>query len=69
MAIIGGRSSIQGPILGALLLAMFGEVFRNIFANANLLIYGVLILVVTLFTPDGLSGLFKRRGSKLGSNR
>ncbi|WP_420593715.1 branched-chain amino acid ABC transporter permease [Deinococcus sp.] len=69
MAIIGGRSSIQGPILGALLLAIFGEVFRNVFANANLLIYGVLILAVTLFAPDGLAGFFKRRGRKLGTNR
>jgi len=69
MAIIGGRSTIQGPVLGALLLSVFGEVFRNVFANANLLIYGVLILAVTLFAPDGLSGLFKRRGSKLGTNR
>ena len=69
MAIIGGRGSIQGPVLGALLLAIFGEVFRNVFANANLLIYGVLILIVTLFAPDGIAGLFRRRGRKLGSNR
>ena len=69
MAIIGGRTSIQGPAIGAILLAVFGEVFRNIFANANLLIYGVLILVVTLFAPNGIMGLFRRGGSKLGTAR
>ncbi len=69
MAIIGGRASIQGPIIGAVLLSVFGEVFRTVFASANLLIYGVLILVVTLFAPDGIMGLFGRRGRKLGTAR
>ncbi|RJF69083.1 branched-chain amino acid ABC transporter permease [Deinococcus cavernae] len=69
MAIIGGRGSIQGPIIGALLLAAFGEIFRANFANANLLIYGVLILLVTLFAPDGLMGLFQKGGRKLGTAR
>ncbi|SMB82761.1 branched-chain amino acid ABC transporter permease [Deinococcus hopiensis] len=69
MAIIGGRASIQGPVIGALLLAVFGEVFRTMFANANLLIYGVLILAVTLFAPNGVLGLFGRGGRKLGTAR
>lgn len=69
MAIIGGRSSLQGPIIGAVVLAVFGELFRNVFSNANLLIYGVLILVVTLFAPGGIMGLFARSGRKLGTAR
>ncbi|THF69833.1 branched-chain amino acid ABC transporter permease [Deinococcus sp. Arct2-2] len=69
MAIIGGRTSIQGPLIGALLLSIFGEVFRTVFSNANLLIYGVLILVVTIYAPNGLMGLFRRGGLKLGVNR
>ena len=69
MAIIGGRTSLQGPIIGAIVLAVFGEVFRNLFSSANLLIYGVLILVVTLFAPGGIMGLFSRRGRRLGTAR
>ncbi|UBV44793.1 branched-chain amino acid ABC transporter permease (plasmid) [Deinococcus taeanensis] len=69
MAIIGGRTSIQGPLIGAVLLATFGEMFRNVFSNANLLIYGVLILLVTLFAPNGIMGLFSREGRKLGTAR
>lgn len=69
MAIIGGRNSIQGPLIGAVVLAVFGELFRANFANANLLIYGVLILVVTLFAPNGIMGLFQRGGNKLGTAR
>ncbi|SEJ48514.1 branched-chain amino acid transport system permease protein [Deinococcus reticulitermitis] len=69
MAIIGGKNSIQGPVIGAVLLAVLGETFRNVFANANLLIYGVLILAVTLFAPSGLMGLFQKGGRKLGTAR
>lgn len=69
LAIIGGRTTIQGPLIGALVLSIFGEVFRNVFSSANLLIYGVLILLVTLFAPNGIMGLFQRAGSKLGTAR
>lgn len=69
MAIIGGRNSIQGPLIGAVLLSVFGEVFRTVFSSANLLIYGVLILLVTLFAPNGILGLFQRGGQKLGTAR
>ncbi|WP_233554791.1 branched-chain amino acid ABC transporter permease [Deinococcus cavernae] len=56
----------SGPIIGALLLAAFGEIFRANFANANLLIYGVLILLVTLFAPDGLMGCSRKAGANWG---
>ncbi len=55
-AIIGGRGTVWGPALGATLLILSAEFFRNIFAEANLLIYGVLILVVILFMPRGIVG-------------
>ena len=55
-AIIGGRGTVWGPALGATLLILAAEVFRSVFAEANLLIYGLLILIVTLFVPRGLLG-------------
>ncbi len=60
-AIIGGRGTIWGPTIGAVLLVFSAELFRNIFAQANLLIYGVLILVVILFMPRGLMGQLEHR--------
>src|SRR5262249_9344381 len=56
MAIIGGLGTVAGPILGAILLKLSSELFRNEFAQANLLIYGVLLIVVILFMPGGLIG-------------
>ena len=56
IAIIGGLGTVAGPILGAILLKLSSELFRNEFAQANLLIYGVLLIVVILFMPGGLIG-------------
>lgn len=56
MAIIGGLGTVAGPLLGAVLLKLSSEVFRNEFAQANLLIYGALLILVILFIPDGLMG-------------
>ncbi|MEZ4632790.1 MAG: branched-chain amino acid ABC transporter permease [Deinococcales bacterium] len=55
-AIIGGRSTLYGPLSGALLLVLSQELFRSVFAEANLLIYGVLIVLVVLFVPRGMLG-------------
>lgn len=60
-AIIGGRGTVWGPLAGAALLIVGREVFRQAFAEANLLIYGALILLVVLFAPRGLIGELTRR--------
>lgn len=56
MAIIGGLGTVAGPVLGAVLLKLSSEVFRNEFSRANLLIYGALLVIVILFMPGGLMG-------------
>ena len=68
MSIIGGLGTVAGPVLGAVLLKLSSEVFRNEFAQANLLIYGALLVVVILFMPGGLMGGF-RRLFKFGSRK
>lgn len=60
MAIIGGLGTVWGPVLGAVLLKLSSELFRNYFEQANLLIYGALLIAVILFMPDGLIGGFKK---------
>jgi branched-chain amino acid transport system permease protein len=65
MAIIGGLGTVAGPVLGAVLLKLSSEIFRNQFERANLLIYGLLLVGVILFMPDGLIGGFRRLYQKL----
>ncbi|GAC1602193.1 MAG: branched-chain amino acid ABC transporter permease [Myxococcales bacterium] len=64
MSIVGGMGTVLGPILGALVLLSVQEGFRNVFQQSSLLIYGVLIVIMVRFAPDGLSGrlqlLFRR---------
>ena len=59
MAIIGGLGTVAGPVLGAVLLKLSSEVFRSYFEQANLLIYGALLIIVILFMPGGLMGGFR----------
>ena len=60
IAIVGGLGTVAGPVLGAVLLKLSSEGFRNEFAQANLLIYGLLLIIVILFMPGGLMGGFRR---------
>src|SRR6266478_3652273 len=60
IAIVGGLGKVPGPVLGAVLLKLSSEVFRNEFSRANLLIYGALLVLVILFMPGGLMSGFRR---------
>lgn len=56
MAIIGGTGTVWGPFVGAAVLTLAGEWLRALFREANLLIYGVLIVLVVRFAPRGIVG-------------
>ncbi len=56
VAMLGGAGTLTGPIVGAVLLETASELFKNVFHEAHLLIYGVLIVLVVLFLPEGIVG-------------
>jgi branched-chain amino acid transport system permease protein len=56
MSIVGGMGTVFGPALGAVVLLVFQEAFRNAFQQSSLLIYGILIVIMVRYAPDGLSG-------------
>ncbi|MCD1655584.1 branched-chain amino acid ABC transporter permease [Treponema zuelzerae] len=51
--VIGGTGSIPGAIVGALLLKLLPEYFRAL-SQYRMLIYGVAMIVIIIFKPDGL---------------
>jgi len=57
---LGGAGTLLGPLVGAALLVTANELFKNVFHEAHLLIYGVLIAVVVLFLPEGIVGAISR---------
>ena len=63
--ILGGAGTVAGPILGAVVLVPISEYSRVLFSgtgrNVDLLIYGFLIMLISVYRPDGLAGLFRAR--------
>ncbi|HHV72093.1 MAG TPA: branched-chain amino acid ABC transporter permease, partial [Clostridia bacterium] len=53
MIILGGIDSIPGVALGAILLTIIPEKFRA-FEDYRMLFYGVIIVFMLLFKPDGI---------------
>jgi branched-chain amino acid transport system permease protein len=71
IALIGGRGSIAGPILGALLLRPVSDFSRIYFGSTlpglHLVIFGVVLILVMFFQPRGLQEpltRFYRKGMK-----
>lgn len=61
ITMLGGAGTLLGPVVGAALLLSASEIFKNQFQESHLLIYGVLIVVVVLFLPEGIVGGLERR--------
>jgi branched-chain amino acid transport system permease protein len=57
MVIIGGLGSIYGSFLGAAILTLLPE-FLRVFHDFDIIIYGFLLIVMTMFMPGGLIGGF-----------
>lgn len=72
VAMLGGAGTVLGPIVGSVVLESASELFKDIFKEAHLLIYGVLLVVVVLFLPEGIVGTltaFLRRRAMFGGIR
>ena len=63
--IIGGSGNISGPIIGTVLMVLLPEILRflhipdSVAANMRQIIYGLLIIVIMRFMPQGISGEYK----------
>lgn len=53
MVIIGGLGSIYGSFLGAALLTLLPEFLRT-FQDYDIVIYGLLLIIMTMYMPGGL---------------
>jgi len=60
MVILGGTGSLIGPAVGAAVI-VFLENAISVYTQRWLLVLGVIYVVVTLFAPRGLTGLFAER--------
>ena len=75
MVIIGGLASIYGSIFGAALLTVLPELLRA-FQDYDIIVYGLLLVLMTMYMPGGLakaipsliSALRRKQAKGEGSN-
>ena len=66
MAVIGGVGTILGPALGALVFVILRQYLIGSYPQLYLGIYGLLLIVVILFEPLGMMGLWLRIARRFG---
>ena len=62
---VGGRGTLVGAILGAILVNGGKTYFTGALPDIWLFALGALFILVTLFLPHGVLGLFRRREKAL----
>jgi branched-chain amino acid transport system permease protein len=69
MGVIGGIGTIIGPALGAVVFVILQETLIATYRDLYLGLFGLLLIVVILFEPLGLSGLLIRAARRFGFPR
>lgn len=65
MVIVGGTGNVRGPLVGAAALILMPEALRFLYlpdvlaANARLLAYGLLLIIIMHLRPQGLAGTYR----------
>jgi branched-chain amino acid transport system permease protein len=61
MVLAGGLGTVVGPIVGAIVFVLVEEYLWATFPTLHLLFFGLAIMVVVLFIPNGLVGKLKEQ--------
>jgi branched-chain amino acid transport system permease protein len=62
MAMLGGKGTVIGPIIGAIVLYSIQEIVWVQLPQAHLIAFGVFLILVARFMPRGIVGFFVDRG-------
>ena len=65
---VGGRGTKLGPIIGALAVSYLKSFTTSVYPEGWLFILGAVFIIVVLFMPDGIVGLWNKAVAKLKSN-
>jgi branched-chain amino acid transport system permease protein len=65
MTVLGGRGTVAGPVVGAVVFIAANEFFVSKLgaSELNIAATGLLLILALLFFPDGIVGTLKQRGS------
>ena len=56
IAVVGGLTTVFGPLIGAIFLVTLGETFRERFLVGHLIFYGAFMMIAIRFMPEGIWG-------------
>jgi branched-chain amino acid transport system permease protein len=65
MAVFGGMGQLHGPIVGAVVFTYLERWVRNQFPNYFMIGFGIILVVVIMFLPNGITGLVPMLQGKL----
>jgi branched-chain amino acid transport system permease protein len=65
MATFGGIGSITGQIIGATVLTLLADLLLTEFPYYYMLIYGIILVIVILFLPGGIMGIWESLKKKM----
>jgi branched-chain amino acid transport system permease protein len=60
IAVVGGLATTAGPIVGAVVLVSISEIFRDRFQTGHLIFYGLFMMLVIRYLPEGIGGGLRR---------
>lgn len=65
MAILGGKGTIWGPVIGATVFHLMQELFWTFLFGWQRVALGVLIIAIVVFFPEGIMGFIRNRWPEL----
>jgi branched-chain amino acid transport system permease protein len=69
MALLGGATTVVGPVLGAVFIGLASEILLLKFRYVYMLALGLALIVVVLVLPSGLVGLLAHSKRYVDSSR
>jgi branched-chain amino acid transport system permease protein len=69
MSVFGGMGQFYGPVVGAAIFAYLERTLRNEFPQYFMLGFGIILILIILFLPNGLAGLIPMLRGKIAKLR
>ncbi len=71
VVMVGGVATYWGPVVGAVIMVLLAEIIRSIPAlgTAHLTFFGILLIVIIIFLPNGIVGDFPKLKKLAGIRR
>jgi branched-chain amino acid transport system permease protein len=66
MSVFGGMGHFYGPVVGAIIFAYLEKTLRGQFPQYFMLGFGIILVLIILFMPNGIAGLVSKLWDKLG---